>query len=157
MDKLQWIIEHTNDIDTGDVDGIRPLHIAAMMSEHFAKALLAAGADPSGKTAEGLTPLHLSSRAQQSNIVGSLCQQIKQRYDGDGMIRRINTLDKVGRSALHYACKSGRPETVSLLLAAGANPWREDQNGLTPMAQGRMLRVRSGAGPMERLLETIGI
>lgn len=133
VNKLQWIIEHTHNIDTGDVDGIRPLHIAAMMSEHFAKVLLAAGADPCGKTAEGLTPLHLASRAQQSNIVGLLCQQLEQRYDGDGAITRINTLDQVGRSALHYACKSGRPETVSLLLNAGANPWKEDQNGLTPM------------------------
>lgn len=133
MDKLQWIIEHTQNIDTGDVDGIRPLHIAAMLSEHFVKALLAAGADPSGKTAEGLTPLHLASRAQQSNIVGLLCQQLEQTYGADGMIAHINTVDKIGRSALHYACKSGRPETVSVLLTVGADPWIEDHNGHLPM------------------------
>lgn len=131
--QLRWIIENTQMIDKKDVDGIRPLHIAAMMSEHFVKALLAAGADPSGKTAEHLTPLHLASRARHSNIVGLLCQQLRQRYGSDGMIACLNAVDKVGRSPLHYACKSGRPETVSLLLTTGADPWMEDHDGCTPM------------------------
>lgn len=130
---LRWVIEHTQNIDTGDVDGIRPLHIVAMMPEHLSKALLVAGSDPSGKTAEGLTPLHLASRTRQSHIVGLLCEQLKQRHGVDGMITHLNTVYRVGRSPLHYACKSGRPETVSLLLAAGADPWKEDHDGCTPM------------------------
>lgn len=130
---LEWFIEHTQNIDAEDLEGIRPLHLAAMMSEYFTKGLLAAGADSSGRTAQGLTPLHLACRARQSNIVGLLIEHLRQRYDGDETAARINCLDSVGRSPLHYACKSGRLETVSLLLAAGADPWIEDHSGRTPM------------------------
>lgn len=130
---LEWFIEHTQSIDAEDLDGMWPLHIAEMMSEYFTKGLLAAGADPCGRTAEGLTPLHLGCRARQSNIVGLLIQQVRQRYGADGLVACLDALDCVGRSPLYYACKSGRCEMVSLLLAAGADPWIEDHKGRTPM------------------------
>lgn len=127
----EWLLRHTNDIDTPDKEGITALHIASMMSQYLVKKLLAAGADPKRTTCDGMTALHLAARARQSNIVGMLTEDANQ----DGEFRRglINAKDKVGRTPLHYACRSGRPETVSYLLAAGANPTSLDVDGLTPL------------------------
>lgn len=129
VDQARWLIQRTKNVDAPDVDGIRPLHLAAMMSEYLVKELLAAGADPSGITAEGLTPLHLASRARQSNIVGMLIAVLTK---SDNTVV-IDARDQDGRSPLHHACRSGRYETVSLLLAAGVDPTVQDKHGLTPL------------------------
>ncbi len=45
----------------------------------------------------------------------------------------INTPDKTGRTALHYACLADRFEIAKMLLAHGANPWLTDERGNTPV------------------------
>ena len=37
-----------------------------------------------------------------------------------------------GRSALHYTCQHGALQATRALLAAGSNPWREDDQGVLP-------------------------
>jgi len=42
------------------------------------------------------------------------------------------TKDKNGRSALHYTCQHGALKATRVLLAAGSNPWLEDDHGVLP-------------------------
>ncbi|KAH7419632.1 ankyrin repeat-containing domain protein [Cadophora sp. MPI-SDFR-AT-0126] len=87
------------------------------------------GADVRAVTYEGLNLLHISSRARQSNIVGLLIEKLVASSEE----RLLNGVDDDGRTPLHYACRSGRPETVSLLLKAGADVSIMDKKGLTPL------------------------
>lgn len=43
-----------------------------MMSQYLVKELLAAGADPTRTTGDGMDALHLAAHARQSNIIGML-------------------------------------------------------------------------------------
>ena len=110
-------------IDGKDRNGIRPLHIAVRQSEKDVMTLLAAGASPIEPTYEGMTPLHVAARFRQPNIVGLLLEELKTKLDKAQMLSHLNVPYKKGAPlALHIACRSGLPETVSLLLTAGANP-----------------------------------
>ena len=115
------IIAEIKRLDQRDSQGVTPLHLAATVSEYFVKKLLDAGADPTMATFEGLTPLHLAARARQSNIVGLLLACFKPLGKGP-----IDASDEKGHTALYYACRSGRPETVRLLLDSGADASRKD-------------------------------
>ncbi|KAK8083985.1 ankyrin repeat-containing domain protein [Apiospora saccharicola] len=135
-EEMQWIIQHTKNVDASDNEGIRPLHLSSSLSEFLVRDLLAAGADPVGTTFEGLTPLHLAAYARESNIVGMLLETTVSSANGWIMLacqHHLDAKDELGRKPLHYACRSGRPETVSLLLTAGADPTVEDDQGRTPL------------------------
>lgn len=124
-------------VDIPDHAGQTALHIASTRSEYCTKKLLDAVLSPLATTYEGLTPLHFAARAQQSNIVGMLVRSLqkashpKSRTDTDTSVQNdadarvgidgINARDEEGLSSLYYAVRSGRPETVKILLEAGAN------------------------------------
>ncbi|UKZ66250.1 uncharacterized protein TrAtP1_007424 [Trichoderma atroviride] len=142
---LSFVMSRVKNLDVPDNDGVTPLHIAVTRSETFSKQLLDAGANPLVYTHEGLTPLHLAALSRQSNIVGLLLSAMQNRQNKaptlipPGEVEGI-ALDKkateseaaVGVNAqmldgdkvftpLFYAVMSGRPETVTLLLDAGAD------------------------------------
>ncbi|KAL2126985.1 hypothetical protein VTI74DRAFT_11529 [Chaetomium olivicolor] len=110
-----------NGIEAPDHQGRRPIHHAASVSEGTVAKLMAAGADISAPTYNGLAPLHLAASARESNILGMLLAAIKtaSRYR-DAARDIIDAVDGEGRTPLYYACLSGRPESVALLLDAGA-------------------------------------
>lgn len=135
---LKLVISRTRDINVRDNDGIAPLHLAVTISEQLTKKLLDAGADPTIETFEGLTPLHLAARSRKGNIVGMLLDALHRIDPGqpptnDPMTQgawRKSTSNSVttgvnaeanGTTPLYYACLSGRPEIVSMLLDAGAD------------------------------------
>ncbi|KAH8123735.1 hypothetical protein FP744_10005737 [Trichoderma asperellum] len=142
---MDFVISQVKDLDVSDNDGVTPLHIAATRSETSSKQLIDAGANPLVYTHEGLTPLHLAARCRESNIVGLLLgamQKQQMKTSGSTPLGEFEgvTLDKesttseavVGINAkmlhgcntitpLFYAIMSGRPETVTLLLGAGAS------------------------------------
>jgi hypothetical protein len=95
-----------------------------------------------------MNALHIAARAQRINIVGLLLAAIHRRGGGaiqdvpntkassNGSPRGLSTEEKTNlkgvedinsrdandKTPLYYAVRSGRPETVALLLEAGANP-----------------------------------
>ncbi|KAK1241191.1 hypothetical protein MKX08_001165 [Trichoderma sp. CBMAI-0020] len=142
---LSFVMSRVKNLDVPDNDGITPLHIAATRSEAFSKQLLDAGANPLVYTHEGLTPLHLAALSRESNIVGLLLSALQNHQNKVsnsvplGEIEGI-ALNKKGTESeaaaginaqilnngsvitpLFYAVMLGRPETVALLLDAGAN------------------------------------
>ncbi|KAK3321263.1 hypothetical protein B0T19DRAFT_487630 [Cercophora scortea] len=128
--RLRYFLGLYSNLDHQDNHGITPLHFAATHSEIFAAQLLEAGANPVAQTLERLTPLHTAARCRQSNVVGLLLDRIKTLAatkassvadTGRFLSGHVNAADDYGRTALNYACKSGRPETVALLLEAGAH------------------------------------
>ncbi|GLI72424.1 hypothetical protein PoHVEF18_000600 [Penicillium ochrochloron] len=129
--EFDHVIQECTDMSPQDIDGIQPLHIAAAVSETYVFKLLESGADIFGVTKEGMTVLHVAARARQPGIVGLILSGIT---DLDDEKRRafINQRNTEGSTALHYACCSGRPETVELLLDAGADPNLPGKNGFTP-------------------------
>ncbi|KAJ5856590.1 uncharacterized protein N7529_010534 [Penicillium soppii] len=111
-----------------DHDGIRPIHLAATVSEHLVGKLIARGADAMSHTKEGRNILHIASTARQSNVVGLLLDY----YDAECKTSLIDAQSKHGRTPLHVACRSGRVETVNLLLAHGADISIKDKS-YTPL------------------------
>ncbi|KAM0426586.1 hypothetical protein ACHAPT_008279 [Fusarium lateritium] len=120
---IDYVISRTKNVDCADLDGITPLHIAAAGDAFYAKRLLDAGADPKIATYEGLTPLHIAARCRESNMVGCLLDALRTRYGTTKPVTGVNaqTFDRDEHTPLFYACQSGRPETVSLLLEDGAD------------------------------------
>jgi ankyrin repeat protein len=114
---------HVENIDTGDFQGVRPIHLAATISEYTVAKLIQHGADSSIPTHEGKSLLHIASRSRQSNIVGLLLEHFLSTDHFD----LLSSQDTLGQSPLHDACRSGRPETVALLLKAGADPNIKDK------------------------------
>lgn len=130
---VDLLISKCHNINDSDVDGNTPLHIAVTQGEVYTQKLLDAGADPTVCNYQGMTPLHLAARCRQSNVVGMLLDAIRKYYDmtAPGPVPGINAgltllrwklIDLRDLTPLSYACQSGRPETVSLLLDAGADP-----------------------------------
>lgn len=120
-ERVRDFLRHANfrNVDAADARGVRPLHLATMISEICVNELLAIGADTTVTTRQGLTPLHLATRARQSNVVGCLLDTIRDRGGTTATAAALSAVDEVGWQPLYYACRSGRPETVALLLQDG--------------------------------------
>ncbi|KAF3280546.1 hypothetical protein TWF970_002762 [Orbilia oligospora] len=147
---LDYLLEQQVDIDRSDKNGITALHLASTCCELTTTHLLAAGAKVSKATHEGLTPLHIAARCRQPNILGMLLESLKSEVDPAKFLTILNSKDKSPNeaTALYYACASGHPATVKLLLEAGASvdtvlptgsPWiacarfeEEDENWQQP-------------------------
>lgn len=70
-----------------------------------------------------MTPLHIAAREGDSERVRSLL-----REGAD-----VHALDDLGRTALYYAAFARCAEAVTALLAAGSDPNRGDEGGVTPL------------------------
>ncbi|KAL7807629.1 ankyrin [Trichoderma gracile] len=145
---IDFVLSRVKDVNVPDMDGITPLHVAVTCGGLYAKKLIDTGADPLVTTHEGLTPLHLAARCRDSNNVGLLLHTMRRQQEaaaipgsatqetdsGTPQSHKSSTASHVvhGVNAkavhknetitpLYYACRSGRPELVSLLLEAGAD------------------------------------
>jgi ankyrin repeat protein len=142
---IDFVISRVKNLDVPDNDGITPLHIAVTCGEKFAKKLIDAGANPLVYTHEGLIPLHLAARCRDSNNVGLLLGAMRKQQREIPTISQLSETDSISLNKkatgseivvgidtkaldncnaitpLFYACSSGRPETVALLLEAGAD------------------------------------
>lgn len=116
---LKWLLARSKAIDTADSRGLRPIHYAASLSEYSVDILLQAGADPFVSTQDGMNALHIASRCRRSNILGRILFWMKD-LDPSRAMESANQKDLAEHTPLHYACRSGRPESVALLLEEGA-------------------------------------
>lgn len=114
---------YAGDVDPRDANGITPLHLACTFSEYQTRRLLESRANSLLKTNEGLTSLHLAARSRQANIIGIILEHLSTQKDEEAIQEFVNAADTTGRTALYYACASGRIETVQLLLEAGATAY----------------------------------
>lgn len=122
-------LNSTLDVNAPDIDGYTQLHFAASTSEAETFSLLQRGADPNAKSLGLRTPLHCAARGRQSSIIAMLL-----RFGAvNGRDIEINAADSEGRTALHDACRSGSPESVSILIEAGSDINVEDKMRLTPL------------------------
>ncbi|KAJ5366647.1 hypothetical protein N7541_000588 [Penicillium brevicompactum] len=130
--QLDYVVQHHKNKSPKDLDGVQPLHFAAAVSEDNVFKLLNSGADLFGVTKEGMTVLHVAARAQNPGAVNLILARL---VDLDDKARKafINLKNSEGNAALHFACISGRPETVNLLLNAGADPNLLGKSGYTPL------------------------
>lgn len=115
------------DLHARDNQGKMAIHYAASTSEINTWKLVQAGADLRAQSNDGRNSLHFAAEAAQSNVVGFICSL----YSHDSSL--IDQKDEKGRTALHYAARSGISESVYYLLHAGAKPNVKDQRGLTPL------------------------
>ncbi|TVY17972.1 Ankyrin-3 [Lachnellula arida] len=117
------------DINAQDIDGYTPLHFASAVSETAAFNLIRNNANLNAKSFGLRTPLHCAARGRQSSIIAMLVQFGKK---SDSPID-VSAADIEGRSPLHDACRSGIPESVSILISAGADINLAAKDRLTPL------------------------
>jgi ankyrin repeat protein len=118
------VLSLTKNANAVDDKGHTPLLLASTHSEMLVVELLRIKADPTFVGPGGLTPLHLAAKHSQSNSVGLLVETLTRLSGGDESVKAgfIDAQDDQGHTALHYACRTGRHETVAILLDAGADP-----------------------------------
>ncbi|KAF5013105.1 hypothetical protein FDECE_875 [Fusarium decemcellulare] len=117
---FEWLLDHSSDPNAVDRYGLRPIHFAASTFEYTVDRLLRAGADPFVSTSQGMNVLHIASRCRRSNILGQLLERMKE-LDPLALTKALNQKNMRQLTPLHYASRSGRIESVLLLLESGAD------------------------------------
>ncbi|KAJ5615350.1 hypothetical protein N7537_000464 [Penicillium hordei] len=128
---LDYLLGVCKSVNSSDCHGVQPLHLAATISESHVLKLLSAGADMFKVTNEGMSVLHIAARTRQPNIVALFCSRLT-ALEAKDRIAFVNQQNTGGETALHYACRSGRPETVQQLLDAGAHSTILDSGDRSP-------------------------
>eukprot|EP01105_Mastigella_eilhardi_P027827 TRINITY_DN880_c0_g1_i1.p1 TRINITY_DN880_c0_g1~~TRINITY_DN880_c0_g1_i1.p1 ORF type:complete len:633 (-),score=165.96 TRINITY_DN880_c0_g1_i1:91-1989(-) len=124
-DLVDYIVAHHREmLDTGDVNGLTPLHGVVMLNNAaFVQKLIAAGANPNARASSGETPLHLAASYADPRIVNAL---VLAKAD-------VNAADAKGRSPLHQAVDGGTEMVATLLIVNGASLRVADACGNTPL------------------------
>ncbi|KAJ8067271.1 hypothetical protein OCU04_004632 [Sclerotinia nivalis] len=117
------------DVNVKDIEGYTPFHYACATSEPSAFVLVIVSADLNAKAFNQRTPLHCAARGRQCGIISMLLSQAQNAGSTIG----LDAQDSDGMTPLHYACISGRPESTSILISAGADIEKRSKNGATPL------------------------
>lgn len=109
------------DIETQDALGWRPLHYATFGGdEKLVSHLLSLRASPNAKAHDGTSPLLISASRGLVNICASLLQAGA----------KVDETDKInGLTALMSAAESGNAKLIEMLLGAGADCLRLNNEG----------------------------
>ncbi|CAH0043945.1 unnamed protein product [Clonostachys solani] len=122
-----WQLKKTlttfDNFDAEDNSGIRPIHHFAKDNDKLVALALDGGACSVGRTHKGMSPLQVAAAFRQPNIVGRLIDVIRVKKGTEFLKTHIDyNRGSLMPSALQFACQTRMPETVSLLLDAGADP-----------------------------------
>ncbi len=178
QDGLKLLIAAGADVNLSDNDGLTPLHIAVQQGNvELINSLLAAGADPDLKNKAGGTPLtyaashenfavHLSrydliiqSLVQHGatiNLFGAIALDDQERAAMllDAHPELLNDQSNhFSRTPLHVAVIRSRTGIVEMLLARGANPNLQDQNGMNASGQTPLHHAVKNPAIVKLLLE----
>ena len=151
-DMVGFLLRQRADLEAGDNEGARPLHLAVKRSaettdgERAARvevqeALLAAGAHVMATDASGATPLHwaaLNGDLEFARLLLEHGADIEAREPGEGL------------TALHVAAAGGDADIVKLLLERGADAGARDRAGRRPLDVARMSNSAEVADVLRR-------
>jgi ankyrin repeat protein len=122
---LELLLESGADVNTTDMDGFTPLHLASYSDlVDVVEILIQKGAGLDVKLIAGQTPLHCSSAWGHFRVTQLLLQR-----GAD-----VASKDNSGRIPLHHACRSGRLEVVDCIMGASAQINEPDRWGSTPLS-----------------------
>ena len=123
---VQVVLDHGASVHACGGNGcpilVRAAHTASLEA---VQTLLTAGADPAAVNDDGITPLMAATDNDNPNVLQALLN-LKDRVD-------IEMRDANGRTALMHAVRNERPDTIALLLEAGADPNVPDAGGVTAL------------------------
>jgi ankyrin repeat protein len=132
---VKEMLRRTASISLRNSSDETPLHLACLKGySSSVSLLLAEGADPSLTDKDGRTALHCAARSgDKETVTQILCAS------GAHAVDLCKTTDHGGQTPLHHACdyilgKRRDPETVRILVDAGADPDATDEDGDTPLA-----------------------
>ncbi len=154
---FDYLIEHEVDVNKEVArNRTTPMHLAAaVQNPEYCKKLLEKGANIDAKDSEGHSPLSLSIRHNTLPVFDVLIKSCASRqlpnneglsqihlaamYGNIAIARRllqegvhVNSVDRLGKTALHYAAfRRGSEKILSLLISNGANPELKDHEGNT--------------------------
>lgn len=113
-------------VDVRNSEGVTPLHVSSIYGRlGLVKLLLEAGANVNSQTkTTNMTPLHLASQNQQTDVVDLLLKTKK---------CDLNIQDKLGNTALHYACETNNSKLLVLLLNNLPNITLMNKSSKTPL------------------------
>lgn len=144
-------------VNSCNVDGFTPLHVAALHGHSALAALLIRhGAAVNARTNQSATPLHLACQNSHIQVVRFLLEcnaklNKKDHYGNTPLIHAclcgnletaatllqsaalVNSVNLQGNTALHEAVRGGNQALVELLLRGGASPGIRNKRQRTPL------------------------
>ena len=124
---VQFLLKNGAQVNASNMQFETPLHCAAHVGcPEVAQILLEHGADIALQNDNGQIPLHLVSERGHNDEGDRL---VVARLLLAGSCADVNAQDFYGVTPLHNASYYRRPRIVQLLLAHGANPHAEDNEG----------------------------
>ena len=115
-----------------DRDGRSGLHHAAALDDVVAaRSLLDDGLDPNLPDRLGFTPLHFAAQEWSEGVASVLLERGAE----------VDALNRYGNTPLFVAVAAsrGRGQLVELLRRHGANPFRANASGQTPVGLARLI------------------
>ncbi|XP_029951992.1 ankyrin repeat domain-containing protein 27-like [Salarias fasciatus] len=126
-------------VNSSNVDGFTPLHVAALHGHAALSALLVRhGANVNARTSQSATPLHLASQNSHVQVLRFLLE----------CNAKLNKKDQYGNTPLMHACLRGNLEAASILLQSDALLNVANLQGNTALHEA----VRRGHQPLVELL-----
>ena len=120
------LAEHGADVNAASDGGATPLLLGAANEDpQVATLLLRMGADVNHRSNTNTTPLHGAATNSNPDVVALLLER--------GAASDIEVANQSGRRPLHYALQfNSNPEVAGILVAYGADPQAQDNEGNTP-------------------------